>query len=115
VAAVADLVLFDSTNPRSLVYQLERVRSDLKTLPGASGSSRPERLIDEISTPLRRLNPADLEHVDGDGRRTELNRLLDGIHISLRDLADVITETQMSLPGGMQPLWGPDQRRVVAW
>jgi hypothetical protein len=25
----------------------------------------------------------------------------------------VITETQMSLPGGIQPLWGPDERRLV--
>ena len=34
VAAVADLVLFDAENPRSLVYQLERLRADLKALPG---------------------------------------------------------------------------------
>ena len=31
----------------------------------------------------------------------------------LRDLADVITATQLSLPGDMQPLWGPDERRVM--
>ena len=64
VAAVADLVLFDEENPRSLVYQLERLRADLKALPGSSGSSRPERLVDEIATRLRRLDPADLEDVD---------------------------------------------------
>jgi hypothetical protein len=28
-------------------------------------------------------------------------------------MADVITATQLSLPGEMQPLWGPDLRRVV--
>jgi uncharacterized circularly permuted ATP-grasp superfamily protein/uncharacterized alpha-E superfamily protein len=113
VAAVAELVLFDATNPRSLVFQLERLRADLKALPGASGSSRPERLVDEISTRLRRLNPDDLEDVDENGRRTELAGLLDGIHASLRDLSDVIAETQLSLPGGMQPLWGPDVRRLL--
>jgi uncharacterized circularly permuted ATP-grasp superfamily protein/uncharacterized alpha-E superfamily protein len=113
VAAVAELVLFDATNPRSLVFQLERVRADLKALPGASGSSRPERLVDEISTRLRRLDPDDLEDVDENGRRTQLAGLLDGIHASLRDLSEVITETQLSLPGGMQPLWGPDERRLV--
>ena len=113
VAAVAELVLFDATNPRSLVFQLERVRADLKALPGASGSSRPERLVDEISTRLRRLDPDDLEDVDENGRRTELAGLLNGIHASLRDLSEVIAETQLSLPGGMQPLWGPDERRLV--
>jgi uncharacterized circularly permuted ATP-grasp superfamily protein/uncharacterized alpha-E superfamily protein len=113
VAAVADLVLFDAENPRSLVYQLERLRTNLKALPGASGSSRPERLADEISTRLRRLDPAELEEVDADGKRAELADLLDGVHTALRDLSQVITATQLSLPGGMQPLWGPDERRVV--
>lgn len=113
VAAVADLVLFDAENPRSLVYQLERLRTNLKSLPGSSGSSRAERLVDEISTRLRRLDPADLEEVDSDGVRAELADLVDGVHSALRDLSQVITATQLSLPGGTQPLWGPDERRVM--
>lgn len=113
VAAIADLVLFDGENPRSLVYQLERLRTNLRALPGASGSSRPERLVDEISTRLRRLDPADLEVVDDESRRHELDGLLNGVHSALRELSDVITRAQLSLPGGMQPLWGPDQRRVM--
>ena len=113
VAAVADLVLFDAENPRSLVYQLERLRTGLKVLPGSSGSSRPERLVDEIATRLRRLDPADLEEVTPDGTRAELADLLDGMHRDLRELSGVITATHLSLPGGMQPLWGPDERRLV--
>jgi len=113
VAAVADLVLFDAENPRSLVYQLERLRANLKALPGSSGSSRPERMVDEISTRLRRLDPADLEDVDGDGIRNQLVGLLDGMHRDLRELSGVITATHLSLPGGMQHLWGPDERRLV--
>ena len=113
VAAVADLVLFDAENPRSLVYQLERLRANLKALPSSSGSSRPERLVDEIATRLRRLDPADLEGVTPDGTRAELADLLDGMHSDLRDLSGVITATHLSLPGGMQPLWGPDERRAL--
>lgn len=113
VAAVADLVLFDAENPRSLVYQFGRLRAGLKALPGSSGSSRPERLVDELATRLRRLDPADLEEVTDDGRREELTDLLDGMQRDLRELSVVITATQLSLPGGMQPLWGPDERRVV--
>ena len=113
VAAVAELVLFDAENPRSLVFQLERLRAGLKALPGSSGSSKPERLVDEIVTRLRRIEPADLEEVTADGDRADLAALLNGMHKDLRDLSGVITATHLSLPGGMQPLWGPDERRVM--
>jgi uncharacterized alpha-E superfamily protein len=112
VAAVADLVLFDTENPRSLVYQLERLRANLKALPGSSGSSRPERLVDDIATRLRRLDPAELEEV-ADGTRVTLADLLDGIHRDLRELSRIITATHLSLPGEMQHLWGADEFRVV--
>jgi uncharacterized circularly permuted ATP-grasp superfamily protein/uncharacterized alpha-E superfamily protein len=109
IAAVAELVLFDAENPRSLVYQFERLRADLKAL----GSSRPERMVDEIGTRLRRIDPADLEDVTPDGRRSELAALLDKLHTDLRELSGVITATHLSLPGGMQPLWGPAARREM--
>ena len=113
VAAVAELMLFDAQNPRSLLYQVERLRANLKDLPGASGSSRPERLVDEIGTLLRRSHPAELEVVSADGLRAKLDDLLGSVHAGLRELAEVITTTQLALPGGMQPLWGPDVRRVM--
>ncbi|MDT5260231.1 MAG: hypothetical protein QOD10_5311 [Mycobacterium sp.] len=113
VAAVTELMLFDPDNPRSLLYQLERLRADLKDLPGSSGSSRPERLVEEISTLLRRSHPEELEAVSAEGQRAKLAELLDAIHAELRDLAEVITATQLALPSGMQPLWGPDERRVM--
>lgn len=113
VAAVADLLLFDAENPRSLVFQLEHLRANLRAMPGASGSSRPERIVEDMMTRVRRLDPQDLEYVDEDGRRAELAGLLDGVQSGLRELSTVITDTQLSLPGGMQPLWGPDQLRVL--
>ncbi|HEV7359830.1 MAG TPA: circularly permuted type 2 ATP-grasp protein, partial [Mycobacterium sp.] len=113
VAAVTELMLFDANNPRSLLYQLERLRANLRDLPSASGSSRPERTVEEISMMLRRSDPAQLEGVAADGHRAKLADLLAVIHTELRDLAEVITATQLALPGGMQPLWGPDERRVM--
>jgi uncharacterized circularly permuted ATP-grasp superfamily protein/uncharacterized alpha-E superfamily protein len=113
VTPVAELVLFDAENPRSLAYQLERLRADLRALPGASGSSRAERLVDDIGTRLRRIDPAGLDQVTAEGERAELAALLTGMQDGLLELADVITATQLSLPGEMQPLWGPDRRREM--
>jgi uncharacterized circularly permuted ATP-grasp superfamily protein/uncharacterized alpha-E superfamily protein len=113
VAALAELMLFDATNPRSLVYQLERLRTDLGDLPGSSGSSRPERMVAEIGTVLRRSSPAQLESVSGTGHRKQLADLLTATHTALRELAEVITATQLALPGDMQPLWGGDERRIM--
>ncbi len=113
VAALAELMLFDATNPRSLVYQLERLQVDLGDLPGSSGSSRPQRMVAEISTLLRRSHPAELESISGTGRRRQLAKLLNAVHDALRELADVITATQLALPGGMQPLWGGEERRIM--
>ncbi|MEH3134766.1 MAG: circularly permuted type 2 ATP-grasp protein [Mycolicibacterium neoaurum] len=111
IAAVADLVLFDAENPRSLIYQFDRLHQGLRRLPSSSGSSRPERLADEITARLRRVDPDDLEAVDADGTRAELADLLDGLHSDLRELSSLITAAHLSLPTGMQPLWGPDERR----
>lgn len=112
VAAVALLLLFDGGNPRSLAFQLEKLLSDLRALPDASGSTRAERLAEEISARLRRADPVDLETADADGHRAELADLMDGIHATLREISDVLTE-RMELPTGMQPLWGATTGRSV--
>lgn len=113
VAGVAELVLFDTANPRSLVYQLERLRTHLKSLPGSTGSSRPERMVDDVAMRLRRIEPDELEEVTAEGQRDTLSTLMTGIHRDLRELSSAVTASHLSLPGDMQPLWGPDERRVL--
>lgn len=95
IVTVAELVLFEMENPRSLVCQLEWLRA----FSGTSGSLRAERLVDDISTRLHRLDPADLEVVTADGEHTELARLLTGIYNGLLDLAITITPSSRCLAG----------------
>jgi uncharacterized alpha-E superfamily protein len=45
--------------------------------------------------------------------RAELTELLAGVHKGLRDLSKIISATQLSVPGEMQPLWGPERCRTV--
>lgn len=109
MAAVAEALLFDAGNPRSLAYQLERLEADLVALPAASAASLPQRLLTEAQRMVRRLDPADLETTDDDGRRTELAELLDGVHSRLRRLAESFEATRLSVPRDIQPLWGSAQ------
>ncbi|NNH73274.1 circularly permuted type 2 ATP-grasp protein [Nocardia uniformis] len=112
IAAVTELLLFDTANPRSLAYQLDRIEADLLALPGASGASRPQRLLTEAQRMVRRLDPADLEVIDDAGHRTELAELLDGVNLRLRQLSESFEATRLSVPSGIQPLWG--SARVVS-
>lgn len=111
VSAVAGLLLFDAGNPRSLAYQLDRLDRDFQALPGASGSSRPQRLLADAQRMLRRVDPADLEITDDEGYRTDLADLLEGVHLRLRKLSESFETTKLSVPLGIQPLWG--STRVV--
>jgi uncharacterized circularly permuted ATP-grasp superfamily protein/uncharacterized alpha-E superfamily protein len=106
VAAVAQLLLLDPGNPRSLVYQLSALAVDLTALPGASGSSRTQRLVSEAASLLGRADPADLEALDDRDERPELIRLLDRQNTLLREISESFEATKLSLPGAIQPLWG---------
>ncbi|MGK8521583.1 circularly permuted type 2 ATP-grasp protein [Nocardia asteroides] len=111
ISNVAELLLFDTANPRSLAYQLNRLHADFHALPGASASSRPQRLLADARRMLRRLDPDDLEVTDADDRRTELAELLEGVHLRLRKVSESFETTTLSPPVGIQPLWG--SARVV--
>ncbi|MFE3542303.1 circularly permuted type 2 ATP-grasp protein [Nocardia sp. NPDC059177] len=106
VAALAGLLLFDAGNPRSLVYQLDRLEADFQALPGGSGASRSQRLLADAQRMLRRVDPAELEHTDDAGVRTELVELLEGVHLRLRKLSESFEATKLAVPVAIQPLWG---------
>jgi uncharacterized circularly permuted ATP-grasp superfamily protein/uncharacterized alpha-E superfamily protein len=113
-AAVAELLLFDVKNPRSLAFQLEALRANLAALPDASGASRAERLVEDMINTVRRVDPARLESVDATGSRKELGELTTTVRALLRELSDVMLKGQLSLPGGTQPLWGSGTARSAA-
>ncbi|HET7474928.1 MAG TPA: circularly permuted type 2 ATP-grasp protein [Dermatophilaceae bacterium] len=107
VESVGELLLLDPENPRSLTYQLEAVAENLLALPGASGTSRPERHLHDLLSSLRRSDPAELAEANSEGVREELAELLDGLHTGLRELADLIAAQHFWHQVDMQPLWGP--------
>ena len=75
---VLELLLLDRGNPRSLIYQLDRLAADLEALPlGNTPRLRHEqRLVLEASTKLQLADPAMLAREQPDGSRPELQALL---------------------------------------
>lgn len=112
LAAVAQLLLFDLANPRSLAYLLDRIRENLRALPDSSGASQPELIVEEMLARLRRADAVELETVV-DGTRPELADLLSAIHGGLTELSDLLLRGPLSLPGGTRPLWGGTENRIL--
>ncbi|HEX6394642.1 MAG TPA: circularly permuted type 2 ATP-grasp protein [Acidimicrobiales bacterium] len=79
LATLLELVLLDTDNPRSLVYQFDRLKEDLEAMPRADGGSRlspAEVRLLETSTALRVADTLDLARAGPAASRPELDALL---------------------------------------
>lgn len=98
IATVIDLLLIDRTNPRSLVYQVERLQQRVEDLPhkrhshGLSRLSQQERLVLEALTSLRLADAQRLAETLDESLRTELESLLSGITALVSEVSVVITQ-----------------------
>lgn len=98
------LMFFDDTNPRSLIYQLTRLRSDLVRLPDELRSGPAERLVEEQITQVGRFDADDTD-IQEDGRREVLDVLLTGVDRGLREVSDVLERSRLAPPARSRPLW----------
>jgi uncharacterized circularly permuted ATP-grasp superfamily protein/uncharacterized alpha-E superfamily protein len=94
---VLDLMLFDPNNPRSLTYQMDRLKAYLKNLPkGLDGHRLPEyeRLILEADTLLKLADKEELVSADGDWSEYQrLDEFLSKMYLLLSAIPDVISKT----------------------
>lgn len=98
-----DLLIMDRDNPRSLAFCLDELRLHLTKLPGSTGSSRPERLLDDITDMLDRTEVAGLVAIGGVGR-PNLESFLDQVQAQLVRLADAISDVHFATGPAPQPL-----------
>jgi uncharacterized circularly permuted ATP-grasp superfamily protein/uncharacterized alpha-E superfamily protein len=91
---VLDLMLFDPNNPRSLVYQVDRLKAYLKNLPKAGVVlTEYERLILEADGLLRHANKKELALVGPDGLvYRKLDEFLGRIYGLLSAIPEVISK-----------------------
>lgn len=89
VADALDLLLLDQRNPRSLAFALDALRTHLADMPASTGSTRAERLLDQLESNLQTADIAELGRVEH-GRRDALAHALTDIAAGLEQLADAI-------------------------
>jgi len=98
LATVLDLLLIDRTNPRSMVYQLERLQQRVEDLPhkrtiyAFSRLAPQERLVLEALTSLRLADALTLTEIHDDSLRTALETLLVGISTLAGQVSEAITQ-----------------------
>jgi uncharacterized circularly permuted ATP-grasp superfamily protein/uncharacterized alpha-E superfamily protein len=96
LAPVVDLVMLDPNNPRSAVFQLERIETHLGALPRrTTGRLSPaQQIVASIATRLRTVEAANID--DG---------LIHDIEQSLVKLSDAITSTYLSNNERSNSVW----------
>lgn len=99
-ATVLELLLQDGTNPRSLAFALGELRRHLTSLPASTGSTRPERLLDDLIEHLDDLDVAALAAIGG-AHRLDLEHDLDDLHEHLTRIGSAVDE--FHLAGGPLP------------
>ncbi len=99
-AAVIDLLLTDTSNPRALAFQLDAAVDHVRHLPGADSNALPtqaERLALGAYTWVRVLDPRDLcREDDEDHTRPRLAHVLDHLASDLNLLSDAVTSGYLS-------------------
>ena len=96
---VVDLLLLDEANPRSVAYQLVRLREHVDQLPGTrSRIRRPAEARQALSllTGVQLAEAHDVMVEDSTGRRANLEVLLDRLTSELWSLSDTLTQEYFS-------------------
>ena len=91
IGGVLELLLLERENPRSLAFGIVEMREQLAAMPESTGSTRPERLLDDLSDELERVDIAALAAIEGE-HRPNLERFLTGYIGQLGRFADAVGE-----------------------
>lgn len=115
VRDVLELALVDTTNPRSILYQIERLQQHVAELPGSVSRhlemEGEQRHVLEAVTRIRLAELSALAATDAAGRcRNELDQLFSRVHYLMRETSDQLSRKFFDhAPGGQQLVrqnWG---------
>ncbi len=95
VPSVLELLLDDRGNPRSLRSNLDRLWEHVADLPMSTGSTRPERLLDDLFDEVADVEVRDLVPIEGE-TRPNLERHLDSVTTQLVRFADAFATLHLA-------------------
>ena len=108
---VLDLMLFDPNNPRSLIYQLDRLKAYLDNLPKVAGEHQlgeHERLILEAYMMLK-LSDKDQLSLPGGMENSALDGFLSRMYSLLTAIPDVISKIYFKHAQAQNQLFAADK------
>ncbi|MFT4009939.1 MAG: circularly permuted type 2 ATP-grasp protein [Nocardioidaceae bacterium] len=113
VETMLDLLVGDRDNPRSIAFQVHRLRTALEHLPGLSRTGRLWRLGDELAEVVEAAKEHSLvvatNAPGGDETlfartRVELDALTDQLDLRLRAISDAVADQFFAAPPAPRPL-----------
>ncbi len=97
---VLELLVADAENPRSLAFALNEIRGHLAAMPQSSGSSRPERLLDDLIDLVAAMDVAELAAAElagaDDEQRLQLAQFLDIFTDRMTSFATAVGEVHFA-------------------
>ncbi|HEY0117758.1 MAG TPA: circularly permuted type 2 ATP-grasp protein [Cellulomonas sp.] len=112
VAAVLDLLVHDETNPRSLAFQLTRLRADLEAVPVSwRAPDQRDHLLGDVADLVDELDAVTVGAAVTGARRVRLAESLDSMRWRLRAAADEIERVHFARPAPsrlQEGIWGSD-------
>jgi uncharacterized alpha-E superfamily protein len=97
-APVIDLVMLDPNNPRSVIYQLDRVEAHLAALPKQVADGRlspPQQIAASIATNLRTADAAKIEAaliLGSENALMQLSETIDSSHLAHNERSEAVWE-----------------------
>lgn len=102
ITTILELILFDETNPRSLIFQLTRIQEQIRNLPQQESSNHKtelEKMVLEVNTDLRLSDTTALARVEkGFATRQMLDQLLDRMSQKIIQMSQLLTSTYFTAP-----------------
>lgn len=102
VDSVLELLLLDPHNPRSVAFCLDELRGHLAVMPGSTGSTRPERLLEELAERVTTVDVRALVAIGG-AHRPYLQGFLAQLVADVAQLSDAVAALHLAAGPGPRP------------